>query len=185
MNQSFQSPVWDPLHSPPYEKASVPARRRSKRVPALAVGTAVLMLGAAAAAVWQQPWRDSPAEVVDGYMGVLVDSFENDEIEYFLLRARPYLCADSRAALDGRFAEHGAAGMDELLYETLNDLVYSLDYDVLETSIEGGSASVEVRLYGESAVRYGEPTIFENTLSIDLVDEDGAWRICDDGLPGT
>ncbi|WP_026929444.1 hypothetical protein [Glycomyces tenuis] len=134
-------------------------------------------------AAWQ-PWRDSPAEVVDAYMGLLVDSLENDETEYLFLRTRPYLCAASRATLDDRFGEFGGTGMDELQYELLNDMTFAIDYEVLDSSTEGDSASVTVRLHGESAIPGGELAPFGNTLSIDLVDEAGVWRICDDSLPG-
>lgn len=178
------SPVPAPDRSSPWEARGGPPPRHPKHALPLAVATAAaLAFGTLAVASWQ-PWRESPEEVVEAYLEVLEDSFENDAVEYFFLRARPYLCADSRAALDRRFGEHGSAGMDRFAYERLNDAAFTIDYELLGASSEGDSSSVEVRVRGASAMPGGAPVPIHRTLPVELVREEGAWRVCDGDLPG-
>ncbi|HLU26989.1 MAG TPA: hypothetical protein VKZ65_01030 [Glycomyces sp.] len=182
MKPPFPAPT--SARSSSWEACDGAAPRHPRHALPLAVATAaVLALGALAVAAWR-PWHDSPEAVVDAYMGILQDSFENDAVESFFPRARPYLCADSQAALDRRFDEHGGAGMDRFTYEMLNDMAFTIDYELLESSSEGGSSSVKVRLRGASTMPGEAAVPIDGTLSVELVREDGRWRICDDGLPG-
>jgi hypothetical protein len=181
MNHLPLSTPIDPFDPGTFDDERAEAPRGSRRA-ALACGAALLMFGAAIAA-WQ-PERATPVEVVDAYMQALVASFEDDEAQYLLLRTQQYVCEESRAALEERFDEFGFAGMDTKAYWLLNQTAYALDYEILESSNEGDSASVTARLHGTASLGLVASLRIDFTMTLDLVEELGEWRICDDDVPG-
>jgi hypothetical protein len=183
MNHPSPPPVPDPPYTPQPDDRAARNWRQSKHLPAFVIGVVVLVLGAAAVVYWQ-PWRDSPEEVADAYMGVVANALENDEVENFLLSARPFLCADWRSKVDDLVDEHGSPGMPHLDYEMFNRMTFSFDYEILDSPTGFNSVTVEVRLSGESGGIDEEPEPFESVMSIDLVREGGAWLVCDDALLG-
>ena len=129
---------------------------------------------------------DSPEDVVDGALSIMVDAVnsgvEDLDAEALAQDLKPYMCSDMQDQMDSATDEDIFGDMSGM-EEALSDMEISVSYEITGSEESGDSATVDVSMTIDTSHpdfgSYSDST----EESIDLVKEEGGWKICQETSP--
>jgi len=134
-----------------------------------------------------KPWAgpgasDTPTDVADGYMSTTIDALNSGgfNIEAMAEDMRPYLCKEMQEDMDSGMEEADSSDMADL-EELFAGAEFNVDYTLGEETIDGDSATVPATISGDATID-GTSTPMDQETDIELVKEDGVWKVCGGGL---
>ena len=125
---------------------------------------------------------DSPTDVADGYMSTTIDALNSggfSDLEGYAADVRPYLCKSMQDDLDAGLEGDSSDMADaEAMFEGAE---FNVDYTLGEETVDGDSATVPATMTGEATMA-GQTESMDQDFDVELVKEDGVWKVCGGGL---
>jgi len=166
----------------------LPPQKKSKTGLIIGIGAAVVVLVVVLVLVVLKPFGggpgagDSPTDVADGYMSTTVNGMNSgdfSDLEGWAADLRPYLCTSMQEDMDEGLSD--SSGEMAEFEDMFADAEFDVDYTLGEESIDGDNATVPATITGTGTYA-GESMPMDQETDIELVKEDGVWKVCGGGL---